>query len=82
MEKLYVVYDSLQKYNLIYSLQFDFWHHYSTSYALLNPAESIVKGLDEENFTYGIYADLQKVLATVDHNILTRSLSSKRNISS
>ena len=76
------IYEFLEKYKLIYPLQFGFRQHYSTSYALLNLTESIMKALDEDNFTCGIFVDLQKVLATADHNILTRSLWSKRNISS
>ena len=35
-----------------------------------------MKALDEGNFAFGIFVDLQKVIDTVDHNVLlkTRSL--------
>ena len=54
------VYDSLEKYKLIYSIQFSFQHHCSTSYALLNLTGSRMKALDEGNFVCGIFVDLQK----------------------
>ena len=31
-----------------------------------------MKALDEGNFTYGIFVDLQKAFNTTDHNILKR----------
>ena len=40
----------LDKNRLIYSLQFDFCQHYSTSYALLHMIELIMKALDDGNF--------------------------------
>ena len=49
------IYDFLEKYQLIYSLQFCFEQNYSTSYALLNLAESVMKPLDEGNFDCGIF---------------------------
>ena len=57
---------------LIYSLHFGFGQHYSTSYALLNLTESIIKAIDEGNFASGIFVDLQKAFDTVDHNILKK----------
>ena len=47
--------DFLEKYKLIYSLQFRFRQHYSTFYALLNLAESLMKVLDEGNFACDIF---------------------------
>ena len=66
------VYDSLEKHKLIYSLQFGFRHHNSTSYALLNLTESIMKALDEKNFAFYWFVDLQK--DTIDHIILFEKL--------
>ena len=76
------IYDFLEKCKLIYLLQFGFRQHYSTSYALLNLTEPIMKALDEGTFARGISVDLQKTFDTVDHNILlkNRSLWNKRNI--
>ena len=59
---------------IIYSLQFGFWKHYSTSYALLNLTEAIMKTLDDGNLACGIFVDLQKAFDTVDHSILLSKL--------
>ena len=66
------IYEFLEKYKLIYPLQFGFQQHYSTSYALLNLTESIMKALDEGNSACGIFVDLEKAFDTVDHNILKK----------
>ena len=60
--------------NNIYSLQFGFRQHYSTRYALLNLTEAIMKALDDGNFAWGIFVDLQKAFDTVDHSILLSKL--------
>ena len=57
------------KTKIIYSLQFGFQQHCSTSYALLNLTEAIMKALDDFNFAYGIFVDLQKAFDTVDRSI-------------
>ena len=57
------IYELLEKYKLIYPLQFGFQQHYSTSYALLNLTESIMQALDECNFACGIlFVGLEKGL--------------------
>ena len=66
--------DFLEKYKLIYSLQFRFRQHYSTFYALLNLAESLMKVLDEGNFACDIFVGLLKAFDSVDHNILLKNL--------
>ena len=67
------IYKFLDKNN-IYSLQFGIRQHYSTSYALLNLTEAIVKALDAGNFACGIFVDLHKAFDTVDHSILLSKL--------
>ena len=67
------IYKLLDKNN-IYSLQFGFRQHYSTSYALLNLTEVIVKALDDGNFACGIFVELHKAFDTVDHSILLSKL--------
>ena len=59
----------MDKNNIIYSLQFGFWQHYSTSYT-----EAILKALDDGNFACGIFVDLQKAFDIVDHSILLNKL--------
>ena len=56
--------------NLKYLLQFGFRPKYSTAHALINLSERIIQTLGEGSFSCGIFADLQKVFNTVDHNIL------------
>ena len=68
------IYRFLDKNNIIYSLQFGFRQHYSTSYALLNMTETIIKALDDGNFACGIFVDLQVAFDTVDHSILLSKL--------
>ena len=58
------IYKFLEKYKLIYPLQFGFQQYYSTSYALLNLTESIMKALDEGNFACGIFIDVEKAFDT------------------
>ena len=60
--------------NLIYSLQFDFLQKCSTTHALINLTESIVQALDEDNFGFGIFVDLQKAFDTVNRKILLHKL--------
>ena len=71
------MYNRLYKFldkNNIYSLQFGFQQHYSTSYALLNLTKDIMKALDDGNFACGIFVDLHKAFDTVDHSILLSKL--------
>ena len=62
------------KNKCIYSLQFGFPQQHSTSYALINLTEAIVKALDDGNFACSIFIDLQKTFDTVDLNILFSKL--------
>ena len=62
------IFKFLDRNNIIYSLQFDFQQHYSTSYALLNLTEAIMKALDDGNCS--IFVGVQKAFDTVDHSIL------------
>ena len=68
------IYKFLDKDNIIYSLQFWFQQHYSTSHALLNLTEAIMKASQDNNFTCGIFVDLQKAFENVDHSILLDKL--------
>ena len=62
------VYKCFDKNNIKYSIQFGFWQNYSTTYALLNLTEAVMKALDDDgNF---VCVDLQKTFDTVDYSIL------------
>ena len=50
------------------------WIWFSTSHALINLTENIRQALDEGYIGCGIFADLQKAFAAVDHEILLSTL--------
>ena len=53
------LYSFLDKHNVIYSYQFGFRKHHSTSMALLEVIDSCYKNLDVNNKVLGIFFDLQ-----------------------
>ena len=68
------LYKFLTSYNCIYELQFEFRANHSTNHALISLTEDIRDALDNNNYTGGIFIDLQKAFDTVDHDILLRKL--------
>ena len=64
------LYTFLNKNNVIYNLQYGFRQQYSTSHALINITENIIKAHDDGNIGCGVFVDLQKAFDTVDHQIL------------
>lgn len=64
----------LNNNNFIYNLQFGFRQYYLTSHALNDITEKIRKALDERNIGRGVFVDLQKVVDTVDQQILLEKL--------
>ena len=69
------IYNFLEKYNIIYKLQFGFRKKHSTNHALIDITETIRKALDNGKFACGIFIDLQKAFDTVNHTILINKLS-------
>ena len=69
------VYKFLEKFNLIYELQFGFRSKHSTNLALIDITEKIRQALDNKSFACGIFVDLQKAFDTVNHEILIQKLS-------
>ena len=64
------LYSFLQKNSVLYQYQFGFRKNYSTSIALIEVVDSIIKYLDDSDTVVGIYLDLQKAFDTVNHEIL------------
>ena len=65
----------IEKYNLLYCLQFGFRKHYSTGLALTYLVDKISESMDTGRFSIGIFLDFSKAFDTVDHNILFAKLS-------
>ena len=65
----------LNKNNVIYNLQFGFRQQYSTSLALIKITENKGEALDGGNIGCGVFVDLQKAFANVDHQILLAKLN-------
>ena len=68
------IYSFLEKYELLYSLQFGFRTQYSTTHALIHMTEAIRAGLDSGQVTCGIFVDFQRAFDTVNHEILFKKL--------
>ena len=64
------IYNFLDEYQCIYSLQFGFRKKHSTNHALIDITETIRQALDNKKFACGIFVDLQKAVDTVNHDIL------------
>ena len=68
------IYAFLDKYDLLYGLQFGFRAKHSTTHTLINITEKIRSALDDGKVTCGIFIDLQKAFDTVNHEILLKKM--------
>ena len=68
------LYKFLEKFELLYPLQFGFREKHSTTHAFLSLTESIKHSIDNGKFGCGIFLDLQKASDTVNHDILIKKL--------
>ena len=64
----------IDKYNLLTDSQYGFRPKRSTSTALLELVEEIVKANDNRKYTIGVFIDLRKAFDTIDHVLLLRKL--------
>ena len=68
------LYNYLNKFNILYKYQFGFRKGHSTTQALIELTDNIKRGLDNKQYTCGIFIDLCKAFDTVDHNILLNKM--------
>ena len=64
----------VNKYDVLYDLQFGFRKKFSTTLALIETVDSIRRLIDQGNYVLGIFVDLTKAFDTVDHEILLYKL--------
>ena len=68
------LYAFFEENNLIYENQFGFRKKHSTTHALIDLTEDIRQAIDNNEFSCGVFIDLQKAFDTVDHDILLNKL--------
>ena len=69
------LYNYLEMNSVIYDLQLCLKKKYSASHALINLTDKVREQLYSRHFACGIFADLQKVFDTVDHDIIIQKLN-------
>ena len=68
------LYNFLQNKKILTDNQFGFRKKYSTSLAIFNLTESVLKEMEKGNFCIGLVMDLSKAFDTIDHQILLNKL--------
>ena len=64
----------VEKFNILYDLQFGFRKEHSTFMALMVVVDKIIISLQNGEFTIGLYLDFSKAFDTIDHEILFMKL--------
>jgi len=64
----------INKHKILYKYQFGFRKKHSTTIAIIEITDNIIKELEEGKCSAGIFIDFQKAFDTVDHNILISKL--------
>ena len=68
------LYSFLEHQGTIFEKQFGFRKKHSTTHALVDLTEDIRLAIDNNQFSCGVFIDLQKAFDTVDHDILLKKL--------
>ena len=68
------LYKSLEKHEILSTLQFGFRASHSINHTLVSLTEAIKNSLDNRKFGCGIFIGLQKAFDTVNHDILLMKL--------
>ena len=64
----------LSKHNILSDYQFGYRTKPSTTHAILNISDTILRNLDEKKHTVSIFLDLSKGFDCVNHEILSKKL--------
>ena len=65
----------LNKNKALSSFQLGFQNKHSTNHALISLTEMIQSALDSDQFTCGVFIDLQRTFDTVDHKIVLSKMN-------
>ena len=69
------LYEFLDKKSKFYKNQYGFRKKYNTHHALIQITEKIRSAIDNNNFSCGVFVDLQKAFDTVEHTIPIQKLN-------
>ena len=67
------VYSFLEKSNLIFKRQFGFRSGYSSNHTIVNLVKRI-KYIDNDNYVWSLFIDLEEAFDTVDHQFFLQKL--------
>ena len=68
------LYSFFSENNILHKKQFGFQKQHSADHAIVYLVNEILKSLENNCYTLGVFIDLTKTFDTVDHNILLKKL--------